>query len=141
MSFDWSDCSDWWTDMERQMMPTEDGVAPPWNGTNPSPATPGVLAACCYAILHHLANLLLEYSASLSRPLHTCGASRLGHGCLGSILLMACVSLILDQGKTAWNEARHGRGTSAYVIKKCPHNNYHTKNNRFVCKMGPFCTV
>ena len=56
--------------MERQMMPTEDGVALPWNTTNPSPATPGVLTARCYAILHHLANKLLEYSASLSRPLH-----------------------------------------------------------------------
>ena len=39
------------------MMPTEDGVAPPWNRTNPSPATPGVLTARCYAILHHLANI------------------------------------------------------------------------------------
>ena len=48
--------------MERQMMPTEDGVAPPWNRTNPSPATPGVLTARCYTILHHLANKLLEYS-------------------------------------------------------------------------------
>ena len=57
--------------MERQMMPTEDGVAPPRNCTNPSPATPGVLTAHCYAILHHLANKLLEYSAFLSRLLHT----------------------------------------------------------------------
>ena len=57
--------------MERQMMPTEDGVAPPWNPTNPSPATPSILTAHCYAILHHLANKLLEYSASLSRPFHT----------------------------------------------------------------------
>ena len=56
--------------MERQMMPTEDGVAPPWNPTNPSPATPGILTARYYAILHHLVNKLLEYSASLSRPLH-----------------------------------------------------------------------
>ena len=59
------------TDMERQMMPTEDGVARPWNCTNPSPATPGVLTARCYAILHHIANKLLENSASLSRRLHT----------------------------------------------------------------------
>ena len=57
--------------MERQMMPTEDGVAPPWNRTNLSSATPGVLTARCYAILHHLANKLLVYSASLSQPLHT----------------------------------------------------------------------
>ena len=56
--------------MERQMMPTEDGVAPPWNRTNPSPATPGVQTARCYAILHHLANKLLEYSASLSTAPH-----------------------------------------------------------------------
>ena len=57
--------------MERQMMPTEDGVAPPWNRTNPSPATPGVLTARCYAILHYLANKLLEYSASLDSSTHT----------------------------------------------------------------------
>ena len=31
--------------MERQMMPTEDGVAPPWNRTNPSPATTGVVTS------------------------------------------------------------------------------------------------
>ena len=57
--------------MERQMMLTEDGVVPPWNCTNLNLATPSVLTARCYAILHHLANKLLEYSASLSRPLHT----------------------------------------------------------------------
>ena len=57
--------------MEWQMMPTEDGEAPPWNRTNPSPATPSVLTTRCYAIVHHLAYKLLEYSASLSQPLHT----------------------------------------------------------------------
>ena len=57
--------------MECQMMLTEDGVVLPWNRTNPNPATPGVLTAHCYAILHHLANKRLEYSVSLSRRLHT----------------------------------------------------------------------